>query len=318
MPVLKPESRYSNRLNQILNFTHQNSHKNLKLDSLAGIACLSKYHFSRVFHDELGESPIRFLKRIRLERAACLLKNRHVPISRIAMNCGYNSSQSFSREFANKFETGPRQYRVNYLNKTEESSGNSYLNSAFSQFQSIGIEYDLQASAEKIKIVKMTPTKVAYIRSIGRYGGCNNIYKAMQSIRNWGLETGYWHDETELIGTSWDYSSMTPENLCRYDACIPVPDHACCNDGVSVRMIPGGLYARAKIPYRCVTDFPLIWHWFSLTLRTSVKFSNYTAKLYTGPWYEKYKFKSSSGRSFLELYAQLYGRHCGVDHIEKL
>ena len=89
MPVLLPENRNSRRINAALNFAHANFHANLNLDSLADVACLSKYHFLRLFHDQVGESPIGFLKRIRLERSACLLIYAHNrPILDVALNCG--------------------------------------------------------------------------------------------------------------------------------------------------------------------------------------------------------------------------------------
>ena len=317
MPVLEPESRYSKRLNQVLNYTNKNSHKNLNLDTLADMACLSKYHFARIFQDKIGESPIKFLKRTRLEKAACLLFDKQVPVSKIATNCGFSSNQSFSREFSNKFDVCPRQFRLNHLNSLEDTSGVSYLDSKFTQFQTVGIQSDLNNSAQKIQIVKKLPTKVAYVRSIGRYGGCNEIYKAMQAIKTWGQETGMWIDNTEIIGVSWDYSSMTPKTMCRYDACIPVPDDFQSKTKVSVQTIPGGLYAVVAIPYHRVKDLCLLWHWFSITLRMALKFKNYAAELYAGPWYEIYKSKLFSGRPVIEFYARLYYNRTRSESIYK-
>ena len=282
------------------------------------MACMSKYHFARVFHDQLGESPIQFLKRTRLERAACLVKNKHLPISEIAISSGFTSNQSFSREFGKKFDSGPRRFRLDHINKVEENNGVSYLNATFEDFHRIGIDYDLQESAEKIQIVRKAPTKVAYIRSIGRYGGCNEIGKAMVAIRDWALETGHWHEDTEIIGASWDYSSMTPKTMCRYDSCVPVPDDFVSNSGISTQIIPGGLYAVAQIPYQSIKDACLIWHWFSLTLRTAPRFKNYIAKLYTGPWYEIYKSDSCTGKSVAQLYAYLRSGNKKSDYIYKL
>ena len=279
---------------------------------------MSKYHFARIFHDQLGESPIHFLKRIRLEKAACLVRNKHLPISQIAVCSGFTSRQSFSREFGKKFNFGPRQFRLNHIHKVEENNGNNYLTSAFEHYHGIGISTDLEASAQKIQMIKKSPTKVAYIRSIGRYGGCNEISKAMTAIRNWALETGHWLDDTEIIGASWDYSSITPQTMCRYDACVPVPDNFVNTSGVSVQTIPAGRYAVAQVPYRDIKDLCLIWHWFSLTLRSAQRFKNYTAKLYTGPWYEIYKSKPYNGFPVIELYAYLHYANASSDNIYKL
>ena len=101
MPVLSPRNRYANQLNNVLNFAHANGDKTLRLEQLASRACLSKYHFTRIFGDCLGESPARFLRRIRLERAACLLKQeRQLSIADVSWRCGFSTPQLFSRVFS--------------------------------------------------------------------------------------------------------------------------------------------------------------------------------------------------------------------------
>ncbi len=83
-------NRHVNRLNHVLNFAHNNWDKDLNLDLLAHIACISKYHFIKLFHEHSGETPIGFLKRIRLENAAHWLSyRREFSINNTALNCGF-------------------------------------------------------------------------------------------------------------------------------------------------------------------------------------------------------------------------------------
>ena len=69
------------------------------LDQMAGLAGLKRTHFSERFRRTTGDSPMRFLHRIRMDRARHLLKNSDASVTGIAMECGYCSSQHFARVF---------------------------------------------------------------------------------------------------------------------------------------------------------------------------------------------------------------------------
>lgn len=301
-----PDSRYSDRLNQVMNFAHANSHRNLQLDQLANIACLSKYHFTRIFRHQVGESPISFLKRTRLEKAASLLKNEPgLSILDIALNCGFSSNQLFSRNFGDSYNSCPKQFRFNHQHALEDRSSTGYRSLMYKRFEELGLEKNLQLSAEKIEILNLPPTRVAYIRNIGSYGGCDGISSAMKVIRNWARTVELWAGNSEIIGVSWDFSSITPEDKCRYDACVPITYNFSNQAGVSLQTIPGGIYAVARIPYNQPKDLIPIWKWFSLTIESSPKFNRYKAGLYIGPWYEVYR-SGSNGGPVIELYVQLH------------
>lgn len=58
-----------NRLAHVIKYIRQNLHLPLAIDQLANQACLSRAQFFRAFQRELGETPVRFINRERLERA---------------------------------------------------------------------------------------------------------------------------------------------------------------------------------------------------------------------------------------------------------
>lgn len=306
MPVLSLENRYSDKINNVLNYAHANGDKQLQLGDLADKACLSKFHFTRVFQDTIGESPVSFLRRIRLEKAASLIKNDiHLPIFEIALRCGFSTPQLFSRVFGDRFGYSPAQFRENRLNHVEDSSRTGYANSILDDFFQICSETSASVTEGQITLVKLLPTRVAYVRSIGRYGGCGDISKAMDAIQCWAEQNELWNATSEIIGISWDYSSITPVGLCRYDACVPVPITFPRSSSVSFQAIPGGMYATAKIPYRVPSDLTKIWWWFSLIIKTSARFKNFDPSLTVGPWYEVYKSGSVADFPVIELYVYL-------------
>ncbi len=64
---------HQNRIDRVVDYIQRNLELELSVKQLAGIACFSEFHFSRIFKEQMGESVYRFIKRLRLEKAAELL-----------------------------------------------------------------------------------------------------------------------------------------------------------------------------------------------------------------------------------------------------
>ena len=307
MSILLPDNRYTTRLNYALSFAHANICKNIQLDQLADSACMSKYHFSRIFQDQVGESPMRFLRRIRLEKAACLLSNlRHVPVVDIATECGFSSSQLFTRVFGDYFGFCPSQFRSNHVFSMEHKRGHENIDLRYKEFQAIGIDRDSPSTHPQIKIAKLSPIKVAYVRSFGKYhGGSTSMKAAVDSILAWSRANRMRTPQTEFIGVSWDYSSITPESMCRFDACVALHDHYLPDSGMSCQTIPGGYYAVIEVLYEPRENHRLFWKWFFLTLYTSSHFQKFAVQISSGPWLEVYKPNKKEGKNVVEFYVYL-------------
>ncbi len=69
------------------------------LDSLAATACLSKFHFLRIFKEAFGETPARLARRLRLNAASAALANGDEPEA-VAKRKGYASAQALTRALA--------------------------------------------------------------------------------------------------------------------------------------------------------------------------------------------------------------------------
>jgi len=71
----------------------------VSLDRAARVACLSKFHYLRMFATAFGETPGEFSTRLRMERArALLLANNHT-VTEVCMEIGYDSVATFSNRF---------------------------------------------------------------------------------------------------------------------------------------------------------------------------------------------------------------------------
>ena len=68
-----------------------------------------------VFRKVTGYSPIDYLLHVRLAKAAEMLQKTELPISEIALECGFTDSNYFSRQFRRHCNSSPRDYRKNLM-----------------------------------------------------------------------------------------------------------------------------------------------------------------------------------------------------------
>ena len=75
------------------------------------VSFVSVSHLSRLFRNQKGISPLRYLKQVRLERAAQLLRSGADAVATIASRVGYRNVSHFVRDFRCKFGVTPLEYR---------------------------------------------------------------------------------------------------------------------------------------------------------------------------------------------------------------
>ncbi len=83
----------------------------LAVATLARAANLSPSQFHARFQAEIGETPADWLRRLRLDHARRLLADHDRPITSIAMELGFPTSQYFATVFRRYIGITPRQYR---------------------------------------------------------------------------------------------------------------------------------------------------------------------------------------------------------------
>src|SRR6476619_5372019 len=92
-------SVYVERINRVIDHLRGNLDRPVKLEELAKVACFSEFHFHRIFGAVAGETVNNFTNRLRLEKAARLLRYTERKLTDIALECGFSSSATFSRAF---------------------------------------------------------------------------------------------------------------------------------------------------------------------------------------------------------------------------
>ncbi|VGO18208.1 HTH-type transcriptional activator RhaS [Pontiella sulfatireligans] len=81
------------------------------LDEMASSCSMKRTHFANSCKQLTGYPPMLYLNRVRFERACELLKTTETPITDIAFECGYNTSQYFAESFKRFSRMTPSDYR---------------------------------------------------------------------------------------------------------------------------------------------------------------------------------------------------------------
>jgi AraC-like DNA-binding protein len=106
---LAPNMKYN--LHQILVYIQNNLHKEIKIEQLANMACLSNDHFTRVFKSVMNISPYEYIVRKRIEKSQYLLVTTDLPINQIIEQTCFKSTAYFTRMFKKYVLLSPAVYR---------------------------------------------------------------------------------------------------------------------------------------------------------------------------------------------------------------
>lgn len=96
-------------------FINKNYSDQLTLDDIVEVSGLSKYHFSRMFHETVHSTPIQYLTKVRINKSIELLKNKALTIEHIAAQVGFSNGNYFNKVFRAALGMSPGKYRTNKL-----------------------------------------------------------------------------------------------------------------------------------------------------------------------------------------------------------
>lgn len=106
----EPERRIL-QLKQALEVIETHFDRDITLEELSRAAGMSSKYFCRFFRAMTHRTPIEYLNYYRLERACYLLTSTDLPVTRIAMDCGFNDLSYFIRSFKKQKGVTPKKYR---------------------------------------------------------------------------------------------------------------------------------------------------------------------------------------------------------------
>ena len=102
----------SQRLARARAFIDDCYHLPLDLERISGEACLSRYHFLRLFRKAFNQTPHQYLTRRRIEKAKELLACSGLTVTDVCFEVGFESLGSFSSLFNRHVGQPPIAYRA--------------------------------------------------------------------------------------------------------------------------------------------------------------------------------------------------------------
>ncbi len=88
-----------------------NPHRDLGIEQLAERMSMSPRNFSRLFCQEIGVTPAKFVEGVRMEAARNMMLQTDLPMEAIAVQCGFGSAEQMRRTFQRLLKTTPQEHR---------------------------------------------------------------------------------------------------------------------------------------------------------------------------------------------------------------
>jgi AraC family transcriptional regulator len=228
---------YLQRIDRVIDYLRGNLDRPVKLAELAEVACFSEFHFHRIFTAVSGETLNSFTNRLRLEKAARLLRYSGQSLTDIALDCGFSSSATFSRAFRAGYDTSPSQFR-----KSGKIKKSKICKELFPED-----EYGLPMSAEEkraafpVRLIDIPERQVAYIRVKNAFD-MERVIAAFRKVMEWAKSQDVF-SQGILFGMTADDPHVTPKHLYRYEVCLASSLPFECMEGMSKLKMPAMRYA---------------------------------------------------------------------------
>ncbi len=238
---MRSQQNYHDRLGRVLDYVYAHLEDDLSFDRLAEVACLSSYHWSRIYSAMRGETIVATIRRLRLQRAADRLANSDLDIGAVAARAGYRSTDTFGRAFRDAFGESPAAYR--------EKGSHAAFKAANAASDARGFPVVVESLPER---------RCAGIDHTGSY---MEIDHAMGRLFTELVVRHALPAQPAMIGVFFDDPDLGPEQELRSRACLPVANSVTIDGPLVETILRGGPYAKLSYtgPYADMRD---AYRWF--------------------------------------------------------
>lgn len=230
------------RLNQSVGYIEDNICQEIDVKELARIACLSKYHFQRMFHLVTGVTIAEYIRKRRLTLAAQELATKDIKVVDIALKYGYTTPESFSKAFRRLHDISPSKVsesnvtldaypRLSFQIQLKGAEKMEYKIIEKEQFKIIG--KSIRVSSDQGENFKKIPE---FWEECYSDGTCKKLFEQMGSLGVMGvcMEADQEQDEftymiaiekpeTDLVG-DFDEKDIPASNWAVFESIGPMPD----------------------------------------------------------------------------------------------
>ncbi|WP_434630634.1 AraC family transcriptional regulator [Chromobacterium sp. CV08] len=267
--------RYARRFEKVLDYIASHLDQPLDVERLSQLAHFSRFHFHRQFSAYLGVGVARYILMQRLRQASYWLAFQPGrKITEIALDCGFDNPESFSRAFRQALGQSPSQFR----RRPDWPGWHARMTPPVSE----------RMEDMEVRIVTVEPERVAALEHLGPPDRVND---SAQRFIEWRKQSGLSPVAgSRTYGIAYDNPETAEPERFRFDICgsvaAPVPANP---QGVIAKEIPGGRCAVARhrgshhkigetvwYLYRewlpasgeALRDFPVYFHYLNLASDT--------------------------------------------------
>lgn len=211
------------------------------LENIAAASGLSKFHFNRLYRLVTGETTRDTVTRLRLARAANMLKDPKVTVTDAAFTAGYSSSQAFAKALR----------RVLDASASEIRESEDRLTSAIETLVTPINDDGVLEPALKVRVASLEPFDVISMRTDGAYPALNAHY--------WTLFEAAGGEENVLAILGAPHGDIDPSQNqdLRFDCALKLAHQRHdLPDNIQRDVVRGGIYlmTRHTGPYAGLTD----------------------------------------------------------------
>lgn len=220
------KTSYEARLHRVSDYIYERLDESISPDILAEIACLSPYHWHRIYVAMRGETIAASIRRLRLLRAADRLANSNTPIPTVAERAHYSTVDAFARAFKGTYGKTPADYRA---------SGSHTVFKAATHAE--------DAAGFPVTVETLPATRCASVAHAGAY---MQIDHAMEKLFTALAAQGLMAPDQKMLAVFFDDPDLVPTEALRSRACSPVPPHVVLAPPLEETVLRDGLYARLR------------------------------------------------------------------------
>ena len=225
---------YRQRLTKVIDYMYQHIGDDLDVNTLADVACMSPYHFHRIYRQLAQETVNKTVRRLRLHKAAADLIRTELPLAEIAKSLRYGSLEAFSRAFTKEFGETPSHYR------TTRSLNNSEISlEPFIAMLPLTQSTKAESVTYPVEIREMDSLSLVGFKHQGDY---MDIGKSFEKLFVYASTHGLMGKNTRSVGLYYDDPQTVDAEKLRSVACISnnknqtIDPHS----GLQEYMIPAG------------------------------------------------------------------------------
>lgn len=116
-PAQPPKDRQKDWIKKSVDYMHTHYAEQIDATHVAMHAGIHRTYFSKIFAEQIGMSPAKYLMKLRMDKAMRLLQETPLTVTEIALSLSYSDAASFSRAFSSYYGFPPTHYRL----KTDEA-----------------------------------------------------------------------------------------------------------------------------------------------------------------------------------------------------